>query len=166
MIKLLITPFIRYFDIKIYSIYHCSGDNLSYRSNFQGKVLSRIWFETLKSRRWFQKLFLLKNNKNESSSIESLFPKASTSYSPRNSINVTHIKSNHSFFENIFFRKRILEFIRPLANSTLNVAKSLGLTYLTRLRVGFRHLREHKFRHSFWDSRNPICECGNLTEST
>ena len=109
---------------------------------------------------------LSKNNKNESSSIESLFLKASTSYSPRNSINLTHIKANHSFFENIFFRKRILEFIRPLANSTLNVAKSLGLTYLTRLRVDFSHLREHKFRHNFRDSRNPIYDCGNLTEST
>ena len=47
-----------------------------------------------------------------------------------------------------------------------NDPKSLGLTYLTRLRVGLSHLREHKFRHNFWVSLNPICYCGNAVETT
>ena len=64
------------------------------------------------------------------------------------------------------FRKRILEFIRPQPNSIFNVPNSLGLTYLTRLRVGLSHLREHKFRHNFRDSLNPICNCSNAIEST
>ena len=33
-------------------------------------------------------------------------------------------------------------------------------------RVGLSHLHEHKFRHNFHDSLNPICNCGNATEST
>ena len=52
------------------------------------------------------------------------------------------------------FRKRILEFIRPHPNSIFNVPNCLGLTYLTRLRVGLSHLREHKFRHNFRHSLN------------
>ena len=47
-----------------------------------------------------------------------------------------------------------------------NDPKSLGLTYLTRLRVGLSHLREHKFRHNFRDSLNPIFNCSNVIEST
>ena len=31
--------------------------------------------------------------------------------------------------------------------------------YLTRLRVRFSHLNEHKFRHGFLDSLNPLCNC-------
>ena len=30
---------------------------------------------------------------------------------------------------------------------------------LTRLRVGLSHLREHKFRHNFNDTIDPICYC-------
>ena len=36
---------------------------------------------------------------------------------------------------------------------------------LTRLRVGLSHLREHKLRHSFQDSLNPICSCGSDIET-
>ena len=37
--------------------------------------------------------------------------------------------------------------------------KSKGLTFLTRFPVGLNHLREHKFKHSFLDTLNPICIC-------
>ena len=65
----------------------------------------------------------------------------------------------------IFFRtakSTIAVFLKfPYPNSTFNVRKALRLTYLTRLHVGLSHLREHKFRHSFRDSQNPICNCRN-----
>ena len=35
----------------------------------------------------------------------------------------------------------------------------LGVIYLTRLRVGFSHLKEHKFRHNFLDTLDPFCSC-------
>ena len=60
--------------------------------------------------------------------------------------------------------KQILEFIRPEPNSIFNFPNSLGLSYLTSLRFGLSHLRKHKFRHSFWDSLNPICNSGNGIE--
>ena len=43
---------------------------------------------------------------------------------------------------------------------------SLGIKLLTRLRLGLSHLHEHKFRHCFRDTLNPLCECGKDIEST
>ena len=37
---------------------------------------------------------------------------------------------------------------------------------MTRLGLGLSHLREHKFKHSFQDSINPLCNCGYVAEST
>ena len=63
--------------------------------------------------------------------------------------------------ENIVtFKKRILSFIKPSANSTFNCNKPGGIKLVSPLRLGFSHLREHKFKHSFQDSRNPVCSCG------
>ena len=41
-----------------------------------------------------------------------------------------------------------------------------GLKLLTRLRVNFIHLREHKFRHNFRDTLVPLCNCGLLESET
>ena len=42
-----------------------------------------------------------------------------------------------------------------------------GFIFLTRLRVGFSYLREHKFRHGFLDIIDPICSCRtNAVENT
>ena len=37
---------------------------------------------------------------------------------------------------------------------------------ITRLRLGFSHLREHKFKHNFQDMLNPHCSCSMEVEST
>ena len=126
-------------------------------------------------------LYLILQNNNKQITILSL--------SLNSKPNLPPIKANHSFFKNTFFPstiiewnkldsnircspsyklfiKQIPEFIRPRPNSIFNVPNSLGLTYLTRLRVGLSHLHEHKFRHNFRDSLNPICNCGSAIEST
>ena len=36
----------------------------------------------------------------------------------------------------------------------------LSEKFLTRLRLKFSHLKEHKFRHGFADTINPMCACG------
>ena len=41
-----------------------------------------------------------------------------------------------------------------------------GIKLLTRLRLGLSHLHEHKFRHCFQDTLNPLCECSKDIEST
>ena len=37
---------------------------------------------------------------------------------------------------------------------------------MTRLRLNFNHLNEHKFRHGFKDTVGPMCKCSLETETT
>ena len=64
------------------------------------------------------------------------------------------------------FKKNLLNFIRPSANSIFNIHNPYGIKLLTRLRLGLSHLRDHKFRHCFQDTLNLLCDCGNDTETT
>ena len=63
------------------------------------------------------------------------------------------------------FKNNILKFIRPSSNSFFDCHNPIGIKYITRIRLGLSHLREHKFKHSFQDTLNPICNCGNDVES-
>ena len=56
--------------------------------------------------------------------------------------------------------------MRPSQNRVHNYPNPKGIKLLTRLRVGLCHLREHKFKHSFQDTLNPICNCGEDIENT
>ena len=41
-----------------------------------------------------------------------------------------------------------------------------GIKLIARLRFGLSHLSEHKFKHNFQESLNPLCNCGHGIEST
>ena len=56
--------------------------------------------------------------------------------------------------------------MRPCANSIFDIHNPLGIKLLTRLRLGHSLLHEHKFRHCFQDTLNPLCECAKDIEST
>ena len=98
------------------------------------------------------------------------------------------IKTKHNFFQNPFFpsviiewnnldsnlrnsksisvfKEKILNFIRPSPNSVFDIRNPKGIKLITRLRLGLSHLREHKFKHSFQDTINPLCNCGQDIES-
>ena len=64
------------------------------------------------------------------------------------------------------FKSNILKFIRPSPNLVYNCHNPRGICLITRLRLGLSHLREHKFKQSFQDTLNPLCNCGNDVEST
>ena len=65
------------------------------------------------------------------------------------------------------FKQAILKFFRPNANSVFRVSDNNGVVLLNRLRLGFSHLREHKFRHNFADTVDPFCNCrSNSLETT
>ena len=64
------------------------------------------------------------------------------------------------------FRNTLLKFIRPAQRKTFNINDSVGVKLLTRLRLGFSHLREYKFRHGFKDILNPLCPCSIEAETT
>ena len=47
-----------------------------------------------------------------------------------------------------------------------NIFNPIGLKFLTRLRLGFSHLNEHRFRNNFQDCMNPLCSCSLEIEDT
>ena len=58
-----------------------------------------------------------------------------------------------------------MEFIGPSPNSIFDIYNPYVIKLLTRLRLGLSHLNEHKFKHGFNDTTNPICVCGGGIES-
>ena len=161
------------------------------RGSSSEKVYEELGLETLKLRRWYRKLSLLyKVLKNESPSyLFNTIPNSKAQRQTRNSGTIPSFFAKHDYFKNSFFpsaitgwnklhsyisnadsfqvfKKRILEFVKPLANSIYNIHNPLGIKYLTRLRIGFSHLKEHKFRHNFQDSIDPMCSCNSGIETT
>ena len=65
------------------------------------------------------------------------------------------------------FKRAILDFICPVPTPMFKINRSSGFVFLTRLRVGFSHLRKHKFRYGFFDIADTICSCHtNVVENT
>ena len=64
------------------------------------------------------------------------------------------------------FKETIISFIRSKENSVFAIHDTKGLKLLTRLRLNFSHLNEHKFRHGFKDTVDPMCKCVVETEIT
>ena len=60
--------------------------------------------------------------------------------------------------------RKLCCFIRTSVSTTLNSHNPKGFKLLIRLSLASSHLREHKFEHSFQDSLNAICSCGNDIE--
>ena len=61
--------------------------------------------------------------------------------------------------------KKFLKTEKP-ENSLYNFHDPVGVKLLSRLRLQFSHLNEHKFRHGFNDSVDPMCPCGSEVETT
>ena len=131
------------------------------------KLNQALGLETLQSRRWFRKLCLFYKivNNQSPSYLFDYIPSTDRIYNTRNAANVPRIISKHNFFKNSYlpstiiewnkldqgirnaesFRKHLLSFIRLEANNMFNADKAKGIKLLTRLRVGFSHLKQHKF---------------------
>ena len=62
------------------------------------------------------------------------------------------------------FKRKLIAIIRPEKRSTFKVSDLNGIKRLTRLRVKFSDLREHKFRRNFYIT--PMCLCSEDTETT
>ena len=50
--------------------------------------------------------------------------------------------------------------------SLFSIHDPVGVKLLTRLRLQFSHLNEHKFRHNFKDCVSPMYDCGAEKETT
>ena len=161
------------------------------RGTSREKIYQELDLESLQLRRWYRKLYLFyKLFKNEHPKyLFNLIPVRCTSYAARTVGNIPLIKTKHNFFKNSFFpsaiiewnnvdpnlrnsksisifKEKILNFIRPSPNSFFDFHNSKGIKVITRLRLGLSHLREHKFKHNFQDTINPLCNCGQDIESS
>ena len=158
------------------------------RGTSREKLYQESGFESLQQRGWYRKLCcLFKMINNQSSSyLFQLVPSQNTRYFARNSENIPQLRTKHDFFKSSFFPstvkewknldphirksksisifKNISKFILSKPNNVYYCNNPKGL--LTRLRLGVSHPREHKFKHSFQDCRNPLCFCGNGIETS
>ena len=65
------------------------------------------------------------------------------------------------------FKNAILRFIRPSPSPVFDIVYPLGVMLLTRQRIDFSHLREHKLYHNFTDTVDSFCSCRtNSIETT
>ena len=128
------------------------------------KLYQELGIEHLRSRRWFRKLCLFyKIIKSKSPPyLFNLTPSSSKWHTTENS-DTTLFKIRYNFFKNSFFpsvisewnkldleihnsasleifKKHLLNFIRPNSNNVF-IYYLLGLKLLTRLRIGFIHLK-------------------------
>ena len=118
-----------------------------------------------------------------------IVPSTTRRYSSRNANNIPLVRADANYFINTFFpstitewnkldlsvRKstslhiftsRLLRFIRSVENSVFTCHNPIGIKYLTRIRLGFSHLRYHKFKHGFLDATDPLCSCSTGIENT
>ena len=64
------------------------------------------------------------------------------------------------------FKKPLLQFVRPSPKSLFNCHIPKSIKCEIRSRLDLSHSREHRFKHSFQDTLNPICDCGCEIEAT
>ena len=66
------------------------------------------------------------------------------------------------------FRKLLLSlsFILPSASKVYDINDMIGIKLIIRLLLDFSHLREHKLKHNFQDTLNPLCSCSIEVQST
>ena len=154
------------------------------------RIYAELGLESLKARRWYKRLSCMFKIMNEQapSYLINLIPKNNQIIRTRNShIPIFHCRTDcfkYFFFpstlrdwfnldENIrnsesisIFKSRLLSFIRTVQNSVFNIFDPKGLKLLTRLRLEFSHLNEHRFRHNFEECVNPLCSFSLKTEDT
>ena len=137
-------------------------------------------------------MWIIKKQSSPEKSLKYLFdniPTDRSTYGTRNIDNIPQFDVRHTFFRNSYFpsivtewnnlyksiknsesfsifKKNILQFIGPSPNSVFNCHDPKGVKLLARLRLGLTHLYDHKFKHSFQDPLNPICNCGTNVETT
>ena len=143
------------------------------RGTSSENLYQELGLETLKSRRWFRKLLSFPLY------LFDFIPNLNRDGETRHSNNIPAIHTRHNYFKNSFypstlsewnnldckirnsgspsiFKKNLLNFIRPSAESIFNIHNPYAIKLLTRFRLGLGHLRDHKFRHCFQDTLNPL----------
>ena len=114
--------------------------------------------------------------------LSNIIQRITRRYSSRNANNIPLVRANTNYFMNTFlpstitewnkldlsirksnslniFKSRLLRFVRPLENSVFTCHNTIGIKYLTRIRLGFSHLRYYKSKRGFLDAIDLLCGC-------
>ena len=157
------------------------------------KLYQELGLESLENRPWFRKLCVFfKNFKSKSLDyLYNIIPQRTSPYITRNIEAVPLFDTRPSFRKNSFFPSTTIErnnLDQELRNSkTYSLFINLKLIllnllgyprttfivvkhhrykkFVTGLRLGPNHLREHIFKHSFQYRLEPICGCGTGVKS-
>ena len=161
------------------------------RGSSRERLYQELGLESLSDRRWYRRLVYFFNivTGKAPDYLCSILPSKQCSFDPKRRNLFRTFTTHTDYFKNSFvpycisewnklgsslqnsksvssFKKSLLIFIRPKMCSVYNVHDPQGLKLLMRLRVNLSHLREHKFRHNFLDTINPLCSCSLEIEST
>ena len=146
------------------------------------KIYQELGLESFKSRRWYRRLSCMFKILKEKTPnyLKKIIPISQSVRTSTNRVPTFHCRTDYfknSFFLSILsdwfkldvtirnsesiaiFESRLLSFIRPVPSNVYNIFDPIGLKLLTRFRLGFSRLNEHRFRHKFQDCMNPLCSC-------
>ena len=161
------------------------------RDSSREKLYQELGLVSLQLRRWYRKLWFF--NKIYKKQAPCYLTKTIQTRNEANQkshfANIPSLSFKHHFFKNIFFQPTILEWnkldpslqnsasynvfknsilklIRPSSNKIFQCHNPERIKLVTRVRLGLSYLWEHKFKHSFQDSLNPLCSCDLDIETT
>ena len=157
----------------------------AWRGTSRQRLYKELGWESLYDRRWYRRLchfFALKKQHLPQYLVTEIPNERQLTYNLRDprvyEQNIGRTKRfANTYFQNTFmewnkldnevkhavsiaqFKNKLLSTIRPVENSMYNIHDITGVRQLTKLRLQFSALNEHKFRHNF-DCLSPVCICG------
>ena len=162
----------------------------AWRGTSRQRLYSELGWESFYDRRWYRRLCnfsVLKKEQSPQYLLTEIPNERQLTYNLRNprvydqNIGRTNRFAN-AYFQNTFiewnkldslvkhsvsiaqFKNKLLSTIRPVGISVYNVHDIIGVRHLTKQRLQFSALNEHKFRHNF-DCLSPVCICGTAKEN-
>ena len=161
----------------------------AWRGTSRKRLYDELGWETLYHRRWYRRLcqfFKLIRSQSPEYLFSEIPPERQIMYNLRNprvyDQNIVRtVRFSNTYFNNTLdewnllddeiknsmsiseFKRKLLEIIKPTKTSIYNISDIEGFRYLTKIRLMFSALNEHKFRHRF-DCLNPSCACGEAIE--
>ena len=164
----------------------------AWKGTSRDKIYHELGWESLSNRRWYRRLALfykIVNGLTPGYLREILPDVREQRYGLRHSNSIALPRQRTEAFKNSFiphcislwnnldeetrgsaslsiFKTRLISFVRPAKKRIFGIHNPAGLHLLTQLRVGLSNLREHRFRHNFRDTTDPMCLSNDGVEDT
>ena len=137
-----------------------------FKGTSHDKIYHELVLESLADRRWTRELFFhkiilgllpsyLSNYPIPCDDLRTYLTRSSTQKRIKTWRNLSEELRNINSINK--FKSSILNFVSSTETSVFEVHDIKGVKLLTRLRLDFSHINEHKFRHNFNDTINYMC---------